>query len=340
MPSQVEKQTLDHGLLLATEASYGAGGSLAGTDDAVLVEEPVEIVPSYAGSGERGPSVGRGGPWQKAPPVGRFAEGFTIPVLVRGADEAYSSSIFPSDIHVPLRISGHDVSTDSSAGTESQTYTPTVDASSYASGVVESYTRGELQTVEGVLGSLSMEFEDSGFLRADVECSGLVTTDPTDASVPSLTLDTHQPPKGENLQLSVGNLTAGRIRSLTFNQNRAIGPRLDRNASDAHGGFHGGAIDPELQVEIEATALSTASPPHEASSIDPYELYALATVLEVSFTIGSTQYNRMTFTASQAQISAEPEKGEDAEGVALWTLTFQLGQSSPGAGDWYTITFD
>lgn len=340
MPNQVEKQNLDHGLMLGLEGSYGGGGTLAGADDAILVEEPVEIVPQYAGSGDRGPSVGRGGPWQKAPPVGRFAEGFTIPVLVRGAGEAYSSSIFPSDIHELLRISGHNVTTVSTAGSETQTYDPTVTASEYASGFLESYTRGEKMPVEAVVATLSMEFQDNGYLQAAAECSGIITTDPTDASVPSLTYDDHQPPKGDNISLTIGNLTAGRIRSLTFNQNRAVGPRRDWNEAGGHGGFHLGSVNPELQVLLEATALSTASPPHEAASIDPYELYALATEVAVSFTIGTTQYNKMTFTASQAQISQEPEKDDDAEGVALWNLTFQLGQSSPGAHDFYTILFD
>lgn len=333
------KLRIKHGLLMVTESGYGDGGSPTGADDAILVEEPVVIVPEYLESGERSPEVGQGGHYPKAQPGGRQAVSFVVPVLGRGADEAYSASVVPPELDVLLQICGHTSTLDDTGGSETYTYDPTSDPSQYTSGFMEAYADGEQVDVKGIFGTMSFEIAGPTFSRWEAECSGFIDTDPSDASVPSLTIDDHQPPKAEGITLTIGDYTPV-VRAVRFNQNRAIGPRPDQNASSGHAGFNAGRALATLEVDIEADTLSTSSPYHESDKLDPYQLHQLATSLGLSFTVGDNQYNRFTFSADQAQVNAAPEKGEDAEGVALWTLSFQLNQTAPGADDAYQIVFD
>lgn len=340
MPAAAEKFTARHGILLGLETSYGSADALSASSDAILTDGLVQAAPDWAHAGEHDADVAEI-PYARGPASGAFVEGVEVPVLVRGANVAYSSSEFPRDIHELLRICGFSVATSTTSGSESQTYDPETDDSAFASGVMEMYDQGEKMVLAALYGSLSFEVEAGGFMRATPTLSGIVDTLPTDASVPDLSsaIDSFQPPKAVGLSFNIGNYTAPRVRSISFDQNRQIGSRLDLNESDAHAGFAAVRSQPELSVTLEASALQ-GDPFHASGGIDPYELFAQNKEISTSFSLGSTQYNRLTATASQAQLAQPPEKDADAEGVALWNLTFQLNESGFGSKDYLQLVFD
>ena len=334
MASQAEKLLITHGILAKIETSYGAGGSPTGADDAILVEERVEVTPMFNVDGERSPGTGQGGRYLKVAPGGRHAE-FTVPVLGRGSNVAYAADEFPDDVHVFLRASGHSVVTDATPSSESQTYTP--DTTPDGSVVIEAYTRAEKFTLAGVLGSMAFAIDGPSFTRFDFECQGILEADPTDAVVPALTIASHQPPKAESIGLFVGDYVAPRVKGVRFTQNLNLAKRNDVNAATGFAGIAQGYRDPILEIDLEATALQT-TPFHKVAGLDPYALMENATVVPVGFTVGGTQYNTFTFAADYAQL-IDVSKAEEGE-VALWTLKFGLAQSAPGADDDYSFVFD
>lgn len=337
MASQAEKLLITHGLGAALESTYGGGHPTSFTypDDAILVEERVEVTPIFNTDGERSPGTGQGGRYLKVSPGGRHAD-FTIAVLARGSNAAYSSSVFPSDLHVLLRACGHSVTTVASVGVESQTYAP--DTTPDGSAALQAFSRAEQFDLTGVLGSMSFTIDGPTFTRFDFALRGIMDTDPVDAAVPDLSgIAQHQPPKAEAITLNIGNYVAPRVKSVTFNQNLNLQNRNDVNAASGFAGIAQGFRDPQLEVVLEASALE-GSPFHGTTGIDPYALWEAATQLPVDFTVGSTQYNRFTFSAPQAQIT-NVDKGEEGE-VALWTVQFGLAQTVPGADDDYSLVFD
>lgn len=335
MPSVAEKFLITHGLGAILEGSYGAGGAFTYPADAVLVEERVELVPVYNVDGERSPGTGQGGRYFKVSPGGRHAD-FTVAALARGANAAYSASVFPPDLHVLLRACGLSVTTDVTVSAESQTYAP--DTTPDGSAALEAYTRGEKFLLTGVLGSLSFEIAGPAFARFEFALRGIMDTAPSDAAVPDLSgIPQHQPPKAEAITLNIGDYAAPRVKAVRFNENRNLQNRNDLNAASGFAGIGQGFRNPLLEVDIEQSAL-VGTPFHAAGGIDAYALHEAATALGLDFTVGSVQYNRFTFDCNQAQIT-DLSKGEEGE-VALWTVQFGLAQTVPGGDDDYSLIFD
>lgn len=336
MVEKAKKFVADHGFLVAEETSgYGTFESVT-SSEAILVREPVTVFPQYEDDGNRTPETGGAGTYPPAGKSGRFAE-FDVATVIRGAGSAYSSSVFPLDIHLLLLACGHDVATDSTTGSEKQTYTPNNQDSTSVS--AEAYSRGEFMQLAGALGSLQMEIDGPGLGVATASMMALVNQMPQDSSPPDLSgLASLQPPKAESMVVTIGNYTSARVRRIAFNQNREVVSRVDTVEGDGHGGFAAVAREPQLEIDLEAETLSTSSPFHEASAIDPYELEDRATQVTASAQLGTQQYNRMTISGDQAVI--QDVSDQDFDGVAGWRLTFGLHQSNPQVDDDYSIVFD
>lgn len=333
-----DKITVRHGVLAKLESAYDEGYSTTSPSegsDAIQPERKFDIPDlDHALSGERNLEGGAGGPIERGSADGRFAEGIVIPVAFRGPGSAYAQA---GDLEADplLQACGHTATVDTTSGSEKITYSPTTDLSDLASIAAGFYAHGQLWKATAGLGSLSFTITDEGFLVFEPEFSFKFSDAVSDASVPSMTFGSQIPPKAVNLSVSIGNFTSGRVRSISFTQNREIGGRRDLNAG-GHAGFAPGQVDPRLEVTLEADALASASPWHDSSDLDPYRLFEDAESVSVSFTVGSSSYNQLTFTASQAQLVSNP--GDDADDPnALWNLEFMLAQSAPLADDFYSI---
>lgn len=338
MVQKAQKFVAEHGLLIAEETTaYGTYASPSAPGDAIYVDEPVVVLPQYEDDGARTPEAGGAGTYPPSGKSGRFAE-FDIATVVRGAGSAYSSSVFPLDIHLLLLACGHDVTTDSTTNSEKQTYSPNSQDSTSVS--VEAYSRGEFMQLAGALGSLQIEIDGNGYGVATASFMSLVSQMPQDiSSFPDLSgIGSQQAPKGESMTVEIGNYTSPRVRAVRFNQNREVVPRVDTTEADGHGGFAAVAREPTLEVDIEAETLSTSSPYHASDKINPYELEDRATQVTAKAHLGSNQYNRMKISGDQAVVQDVSE--QDFNGVAGWTLTFGMHQSNPQQDDDYSVVFD
>lgn len=334
-----DKITVRHGLLAKLEGSYDEGHSTtspAAGSDAIQPERQFDIPElEHAFSGERNIEAGAGGPLERVAASGRFAEGIVLPVAFRGPGSAYTAA---SDLELDpiLQACGHTATVDTTSGSETVTYSPTTELSNLASIAASFYARGQLWKATAGLGSLSWTITDEGFLVTEPEFSFRFGDPVTDATVPSMTFQSTIPPKATNLSVSIGNFTSGRIRSIEFSQNREIGGRRDMSVG-GHSGFAPGQMDPRLTITLEADALAASSPWHTSSDFDPYRFFEDAESVSVSFTVGSTQYNKLSFSASQAQLVGNPSEDDDGPS-AVWSLEFILANSAPLADDMYSIT--
>jgi len=315
------------GLLGDVETVYGDGGTLTAALDGILLTEPTPMTVAYAHGGERPIAVGTAGTLQRAAPSGRSGE-FTPRVEARGAGAAYSATVLPPDIDTLMRISGHAQTLDVTASLETVTYDPESAPASYESGGFEAYTRGQLFTMASAYATLSFLIEGPSFMVFEATVMGTLS-DPTDVALPVITYNTTLPPKAISLALAIGAITGTAVRRIAWTQNRNIAPRLDMNNADGHKGFSPGRRESTLEILVEAEAFATW---------DPYADWKAATVRNITFTIGSVQYNKVTFNAVQAQVANVTEE-EDGP-TALWGVTFNLGSSDGASNDEYQFVWD
>lgn len=323
------------------EPSYNGGGSVAAATDGQWMLDPAEAEVSYLNDGARiAQAPGTGNSFKRLAPSGRDfklryrAEG-------RGAGVAYSASVFPPDVHIGLRISGHGVATDVTGGVEKQTYTPlSLNDATWPSAVAEAYARGQKYPFQAAYGDMSWAIDGPGTMVFEFPVSGIQTALPTDVAVPSITYSalTTTPPKAESMAWTFGSFTGGIVRSAKFSKGQTIsGPRLNQN-NGGHSGFSMGARNPTLEVTLEAVALTTATPWSAAGTLNPYGLRDTALPLAISMVLGpSGVYNRVKFNAAQAQVVDVKEAADGP--TALWTVTFECKPSSPILSDDYSLAF-
>ena len=339
--SQSKSVTL-YGLAVEAEASYGAGGTIVEAEDGVELAEEFVVDVAYMNDGARpmppGSVVGH---QKRGAPSGRMFTG-TIPVLFRGAGAAYSATVTP-EIHDLLRACGHSATLDVTAGSESYTYAPeALQGVTPGSVFADGYARGQLWPLTAIYGSFGFVIEGPGYMRCEFESRGRVG-DESDVALPAITYPTVMHPKAEGMSVALGNWTAGVVSRLEFRQNRALADRLDVSGASTYAGVANGRIEPSLVVTVEAESLATSDPFHTASTFNPYKLYDQGVEHAISFDLGvggdGATYNRLRFTASQAQLSEYPVHEEDGP-TARWRLTYQLNPSSPTANDPYTLVAD
>lgn len=326
-----EKQVTLFGLLGDVEPSYGTGtpGTLSPATDGILLMEPAILTPDYIDDGERGLQPGAAGQMIRSFKSGLFSE-FTPRVAMRGAGVAYSASVVPPDLHTFLLISGHQGTVDTTPASEKWTYVPESGPTGFDSGFFRGYSRGQAYDMLGGYGSMMFHAEDVSAMFFEPTVTGFMTL-PTDVALPAITYVNAalKPPKFINVALNLNGVSSGwKVRSFSFTQNRELSPRADGSGA-GHSGYTPGRRTPTIELVVEARALST------------FNLFSLAdqsTTMLLTFTCGSAQYNRMTFTANNFQIT-EAEDDEDGA-TALWSITGICAASTPIANDDYEIVFD
>lgn len=335
------KQRTKFGFLAEVEASYGVAETLVNAEDGVLLMEPPVPDTDYLYDGARGRAPGTAGRQSDTTPAGL---GFTCEASLQahGAAAAYSASIVPPGVHDMLQIAGMQATGDFTASAEKYTYAPESGPTGYSSGTVEAYVNGEKHPGRGCYATFTITGDGVAAPTWAFEISGIGTV-PTDAAVPSITYPaaTNLPPKAQNITLSIGTgtpFTGAVVRSFTFTLNRELSSRLDANSTDGHAGFTPGSRDPTLEIVMEQVTRATGTPWYTATTIDPDKLRELKTSLDVSLTVGDTQYERWNLQLPTAQIT-EVQDGEDGS-TATWTITFGARVSAGGADDDFNIVFD
>jgi hypothetical protein len=321
------KTNIRWGVLGMIEASYGAGGTLVPATHGIRVHEDPAVTLAHTYDGRRaGKQPATQGAAINVAPSGRSGS-LSAVQEVHGGGAAYSTTVLPS-LHTLLRIAGMEAALVAST---SYAYTPSSEATGFASGAFEVYRRSQMYALKGVYGdgfTLSGEAGRPSILT--VPLMGQMPTLPTDVALPAITYPSVLPPKALAMAAAINAVSALRCRSYSLEMTRNLAPRVFDTSTGVHGGFTPGAErEFRLQMTIEAVALAT---------LNPFSLRDLQTVIPVTFGVGATALNKFVVSAANAQIEDVVEGNEGP--VATWDLTLALKTSTPSLNDEVSILFN
>lgn len=329
------KNTIVYGILAKTpEATYATPLALVAGSDGAMMSEEAMIQSDYAFGGRRARPPASGGLFKNVPPTGRFGN-FTAKFEPRGLGVLYSASAFPPDIHHFMRMSGHSAVFSGGVGTEIITYSPV--STGFNSGTIEGYGRGEKAPMAGCYADFGFTIDGPGIPSYEYDVLGIAGTVETDVALPAITYNNAtQPPTGVSVALNLGLFTAGKVYRIAFKKNLE---RQIRNNINGTGiaGYACGDRSPSLEIELEAETLTTTGPWNAAGTLNPYMLRDSGTPVNITFIVGTVQYNRWRWTGAQC-ICVKAEKGNQGP-VATWKMTFDVCTSTPVADDDYTVIF-
>lgn len=336
------KTLAKYGVELAAETGVYASGTPApaATDGFLVYDVPeVEVDWQYDGKREGRAAAGlaalmgpgAAGTWAKVP----------LKHYAKGAGAAYSASVKPTPHLLLASLLGQSAVT-TTVGSEKWTYSCLSD--NFTSLVSTIFNRGQQYGITGgLVPTLDVNFKGMSVPTWEASLQGVLPNLPTDAAVPAITYPAAavRAPKATsvNLVLTTGGQTyTARVTEFGLKLAREIVERENLNTA-GHGGFWMGALTATMDLTIEAETLATATPWLSATQFNPYQLYQNGSVLATSLQVGSTQYNRYTFSTSNAQIVAKPS--EDKNGpVATWKLSLQVLSADDAADLDFTVKFD
>lgn len=302
------------GVLAKDEVTYGTFLAPAVTDG-ILCSELPEPSFDYIHDGGRGISPTGG----FLSGVGRSGRGGALAavsqMILPGA--AYSASVFPN-LDRWLRYCGFASTVVTTPSSESYTFDP--EASGFDSGSLRVYREGQQFDIAGAYGTFSIAADGPEVPVWSFEFQGIMNALPVIMALPAITYinGTKEPPKSENVSLTIGAYTAGVLKSWEFTLNRELSRRVNDNATESHAGYTPGNRDPRLMLVIEADLLAT---------FDPYTLAENQTAQAVSLQIGATQYSKWKLSLPTAEIVNVSEGAEGA--TAMWELEIQGKVSAP-----------
>lgn len=252
-----------------------------------------------------------------APPRGRFAA-LDLLVQLRGAGAAYKGTATivrpPSD--VLLRACGLSRTHVDTGGSESVTYA--LADTGHSSATLYCYAGGMLHRLIGVRGGVTINPRAGELGEARFNLMGMLATDPTDVSVPSITYPAVVPPAVVGIGLAIvpsgGSSWSPEVGDWEIMTNPDIQRLDDVNAADGIGGFYIAGFSPQVRLPVRKAALSD------------YPFVTLvddATLHTIDATVGGTQYNRYDVDINAAYIENYPAPG-DAQGFAQSEFMYEL----------------
>lgn len=250
-------------------------------------------------------------------------------------DEVANNSIIPADPAIPrgrrakvtidweVKGAGSDVAPEAAPlyiacglpetdGTNTWDYGP-VTSGTKGSATIYCYANGDLIKMVGCRGHFTWPLVVGEVAVHRFVMSGIVLTDPADASVPANSYDTNEPIAGVNTALTIGSWTPSWISGELDLQ--GVDPVLlkNGNATTGIGSFDFGTTDPTFRLVAQKDARAT---------YDPTGDRALQTARTLAMTWGSTQYNRVKVVAAPLKVRAHPIS--DNEGFSYWNLTYRV----------------
>lgn len=320
------KSIIGIALLAKVEAAYNTGSTALSTSvDGVQVATLPEFDLTYAYAGTRPMPPGTAGNQRANAPSGRTATS-KVSIEAKGAGATYTSASVPP-MHVFLRASGLTATLSASAWV----YTPDAVTSTPASLALGVYQRGELWNMSGGYCNFTLTATNAAAPLFEFDVSAVATA-PSDSACPSISYPYASivPPKAEQIGLSINSVGTLKVKSFKFEYGRKVGARIDLNTSTlGHAGFAPDRHAPKFTVVVEAEPLTT---------IDPYNLQVLGTVVPVSLTVGSVANNRYTLSMPQCQIAGVKRSAEGP--VATYELTIDPFQSDPSILDDFLLRFN
>lgn len=334
-----------YGFLAKEETVNYTAVSVSNTTDGVQLQYKDRAVGAimetdYQNDGELGPSVSALGTVASVAPSGFMIKG-DLPFYLRPGGVAYSASVLPSGNRF-LKAGGLVATLDATGGNEKYTYTPSPGGLVYTTLSAEAYGRGQKYPIAGMLGSIKFDAPDTKPAIWTLAGACGIASLPVDAAVPVITYpnQTVSPPLASSILLTLGNLLPANavVYNHAFDMQRAMTPRT---AQSANGGFLGmvpGDFNPELTVELEASALVTGSPFTSTTAYDPYRLRDSAQIIAVTLQHGTTQYFRQKLNFPQCQVVKVQESNKDS--IPTFKLTLRARNSTASANDSFSLVWD
>lgn len=184
------------------------------------------------------------------------------------------------------------------------------------------YIDGIIHKVNGCVGDMDIDLTASEFGIINWTFKGLYAI-PTDGAIVDPTFDTPDPEIVKACTFTFGTYAAI-IEKLTFKLGNTIAERPDLNQTEGIKGYCITGRNPEGSMTVEAVLRATCN-------ADFYSYFHSRTVKSLSFVLGATAGNILTWTSSYCYLRA-PVWG-DREGVRTFECSFQIAKSS-GNDEW------
>lgn len=305
-------------MLAKIESTYGTDPTPTAADDALLVNEGIEI----RGSAKRiERTIIRDTFSPAGHIVGAIEQEITFEVEAKGGGWETDDPL-PPEYDVLLRACG--MSADN--GTTGQlTYTPLTQ--DHESCTIYFYRDGILHSLVGCRGTweLRLPVDDLPVFRFTMR--GL-WADPSDSANPSSpTVLSLVPPRIVDLGLSIGSYSPVGVNSLQLAMNNTLVTKKCINATEGITGIEinarrpGGSLDPEVDT---------------LANLNPWSAWKAATSAAIACTVGSVAGNRLDVSVPKA-IYDEVGYG-DRDGTLIYNLPFTCTENSSG-DDELSLTF-
>ena len=318
MPTSI----LLEGLAAKVESTYGTDATPDPASDAIRVADRLwtGVRPVYAFPNTR-EDVATSGLIEAPPglPAGRLVETDVV-VELTGAGAAYSSATPVRPPVDPLLVAaGLGRTHTDTGGSESVAYSPA--DTGHASATIYIWAGGKLFKLVGCRTSIVWPGPAGGQGRLNIRIQGFMVSDPTEVALPAFTYVNQLAPVAKGMGIALDAWALPNVREFEFDLGAEVQRLDDANAAEAIEGFFITRFRPTYRLSARTVALGT---------FDPYAHQKNRTVVTITQTLGSTQYNQVKLNSSEARLF-EAEHSDDG-GFTGWDLTFQLRNA--------TLTFD
>lgn len=318
-------------LLAKAETTDGTDSVPVIASNAILVNEPLDPNGSFAFRHARDKLI-VGAAVQSSPPLvakGRMANWQnTLNVRGNNTTVAYSASVLP-EIHPFMIAAGYAAVVVTTGGAETVTYKPAATALLGASEYY--YVDGKLYKILGAKADVDFAFDAGGPVVASLKRTGLYQA-PSDAAVPTIVSSSYGtaiPPVADAISLTVSAFAAGIIRKASVTSGNQIAQRANANAAGGLATYRVRSRKMGWSVVLEDETIATKD----------FEALELAnTAFSLSFTVGTVQYNKVTFTLANCRLESTAKS--DDNGTQLITLSGGAYDSVAAANDAVSVLFN
>lgn len=250
-----------------------------------------------------------------------------LKVPLRGAGAAYSTSVKPK-ISPLLRACGLQETVTTTGGAEKVVYVPR--STGFESISLHYNWDGLLYKLLGAFGTVNFVCKSGGVAFAEFQFRALYAA-PTDVAI---VLPTGEPtvvhPIFQSGAFQIGTENyASPFSNINLNLNNTLTPSIDPSSATGVSAINllnrvpNGSFDPDAVLK---------------ATFDWHSKWENGTLMDMSFQIGTAQYNRIKFSCPEVQ-SSDVKPGNRSD-LGLFTVPFNLVSDTSAAEDELSISFD
>jgi len=258
--------------------------------------------------------------------IGREQGGVQFSLRLRGRGVAYAAGTRPES-DLPLRGTGHSSTVVTTGGSESVTYAPSATHESMT--IYIHQKNGPSIQLVGCFGTVEFPPTPAGQpMEARFSFQGLLDAVADITHTPGTLAQTPQFPtlKSAAFQIDTANY-APRIAAVGFNVGNVLGPLPAINSAGGLAGFFIADRNPRLSIDPEADLVANYA---------WFSKWLSQNLADVTYQLGTAQYNRAKFNFLKAQIATHGWAPRDG----LTAFNTQLLAVLTAGNDDYSLVFD